>query len=126
MNSTTKCLHEDVMMQQPIPVKPIGICLCLLVAVLGIVCGDAPLAQALDPIPAHIVNGLQTGVVTSIGQQSLFISGKEYSLDPEIDMRDQEDNALQLDVLKPNHEVKFHLKKGDGNRIDVMIVYMPQ
>jgi hypothetical protein len=85
-----------------------------------------PLAHALDPIPSGIMSGLQAGVVTSIGHQSLFISGKEYTLDPEVEIRDQEDNVLQADVIKPDHEVKFHLKKGDGNRIDVMVVYMPQ
>jgi hypothetical protein len=126
MIGIAKGLNAHRIVDQPIPVKPIGICMCFLVVVLGMVCGDLLLAQALDPIPAHIMSGLQAGVVTSIGNKSLFISGKEYTLDPEIEIRDQEDNVLQADVIKSGHEVKFHLKKGDGNKIDVLIVYMPQ
>jgi hypothetical protein len=69
---------------------------------------------------------LQAGVVTSVEQHSLSINGKQYTVDPEIEIRDQEDNVLQPDVIKRDHEVKFHLKKGEGNTIDVLIVYMPQ
>lgn len=106
--------------------KSVATCGIVLVAVLGAICGHELVAHALDPIPAGVVSGLQAGVVTSLGHQSLFISGKEYTLDPEIVIRDQEGNELQSDVIKIGHEVKFHLKKGGGNKIDVMIVYMPQ
>lgn len=102
------------------------ICVSVLVTVLAVVCEHAQVAHALDPIPASMASGLQAGVVTSIGHQSLFISGKEYTLDPDIVIRDQEDNELQPDVIKTGYEVKFHLKKGDGNKIDLLIVYMPQ
>ncbi|NJL16619.1 MAG: hypothetical protein HC938_04895 [Nitrospira sp.] len=97
----------------------------LCVAVSG-VCGNSQLAHALDPIPAHILNGLQAGVVTSVEQQSINISGKMYTVDHEIQIRDQEDNVLQPEVVQIGHEVKFHLKKGESNKIDFMIVYMPQ
>lgn len=95
------------------------------VAVSG-VCGNSQLAHALDPIPAHILSGLQAGVVTSVEQQSINISGKLYTVAPEIQIRDQEDNVLQPEVVQIGHEVKFHLKKGESNKIDFMIVYMPQ
>ena len=98
----------------------------IMIAMLGAVCGQGAIVHALDPIPMGIASGLQPGVVTSIGNQTLFISGKEYALDNEVEIRDQEDNVLQADVIKPNHDVKFHLKKGEGNKIDVMVVYMPQ
>ena len=98
----------------------------VLVAVLNMICGYIPSAQALDPIPAHILNGLQSGVVTSVEQQSINISGKMYTVDAEIQIRDQEDNVLQPEVVQIGHEVKFHLKKGVSNKIDFLIVYMPQ
>jgi len=107
--------------------RHVTICMGVLMAVLGaLFCGHALVAHALDPIPVSVASGLQAGVVTSIGQQALFLNGKEYTLDPEIDLRDQEDNVLEPEVIKVNHEVKFHLKKGDSNKIDLMIVYMPQ
>jgi len=98
----------------------------VLVAALNMICGYTPSAQALDPIPAHIMSGLQAGVVTSVESRSLFINGKEYAVDSEIEIRDQEDNVLQPEVINRDHEVKFHLKKGESNKIDFMIVYMPQ
>ena len=98
----------------------------VLVAALNMICGYTPSAHALDRIPAHILNGLQAGVVTSVEQQSINISGKMYTVDHEIQIRDQEDNVLQPEVIKRDHEVKFHLKKGESNKIDFMIVYMPQ
>jgi len=98
----------------------------VLVAVLNMICGYTPSAQALDPIPVHILNGLQAGVVTLVEQQSLNISGKMYTVDAEIQIRDQEDNVLQPEVVQIGHEVKFHLKKGESNKIDFLIVYMPQ
>lgn len=98
----------------------------MMIAMLGSVFGHGSFVHALEPIPMGIASGLQPGIVTSIGNQTLFISGKEYTLDNEVEIRDQEDNVLQADVIKPNQEVKFHLKKGEGNKIDVMVVYMPQ
>lgn len=103
-----------------------AICGIVLMAIFGTVYGQAQWAQALDPIPAGIASTLQPGVVTSVWSQALFISGKEYTLDPEVEIRDQEDNLLQADVIKSGHDVKFHVKKGEGNKIDVLVVYMPQ
>ncbi|NGZ97490.1 MAG: hypothetical protein CV089_15455 [Nitrospira sp. WS110] len=98
----------------------------LLVAVSGMANGNVPLALAADPIPPHVANGLQTGIVTSVESRSLFINGKEYMVDPEVEIRDQEDNVFPPEVVKRDQEVKFHLKKGAGNTIDFLIVYLPQ
>lgn len=98
----------------------------VLVAILVMICGGAQLAHARDPIPAHIASGLQAGVVTSVEPRSLFINGKEYRVDPEVEIRDQEDNVFPPEVIKRGLEVKFHLKKGGSNTIDFLIVYLPQ
>ncbi len=98
----------------------------ILVTVLNMICGYTPSAQALDPISAHFMSGLQAGVVTSVESGSLFINGKEYAVDSEVQIRDQEDNVLQPEVIRRDHEVRFHLKKGESNKIDFLIVYMPQ
>ncbi|MBK9307372.1 MAG: hypothetical protein IPM58_09880 [Nitrospira sp.] len=98
----------------------------LLVAVFGMANGLVPLAYALDPIPPHVANGLRAGVVTSVESRSLFINGKEYLVDPDVEIRDQEDNVFPPEVVKRDQEVKFHLKKGAGNTIDFLIVYLPQ
>lgn len=118
--------HSNEMVEQPSPGKPGRMCLYVMALMLAIVSGYAPLVRALDPMPPHVASALQSGVVTSIEQQSLFINGKMYTVDPEIQIRDQEDNVLQPEVVKIGHEVKFHLRKGESNKIDFLIVYMPQ
>ncbi len=124
MKVSTERNHE--MVEHPSPGKPVRMRLCVLAVMLGIVSGYAPLVHALDPMPAHVASAMQSGVVTSIEQRSLFISGKMYTVDPELQIRDQEDNVLQPEVVKIGHEVKFHLKKGESNKIDFLVVYMPQ
>ena len=64
--------------------------------------------------------------MTSVESRSLFINGKEYLVDPDVEIRDQEDNVFPPEVVKRDQEVKFHLKKGAGNTIDFLIVYLPQ
>lgn len=98
----------------------------VLAIILSMICGNVPLALPADPIPAHIASGLQAGVVTSVESRSLFINGKEYLVDPDVEIRDQEDNVFPPEVVKRDQEVKFHLKKGAGNTIDFLIVYLPQ
>lgn len=124
MKGSTERSHE--MTKRPSPGKPIRMYLGVFTVALALISGYPSVAHALDPMPAHIASGLQSGVVTSIERNFLFINGKQYTVDPEVEIRDQEDNVLQPEIIKRDHQVKFHLKKGDSNKIDFLIVYMPQ
>lgn len=114
MKGNTERSHE--MVEHPSPGKPGRMCLCVLAVMLAIVNGYAPLVRALDPMPPHVASALQSGVVTSVEQQFINISGKMYTVDHEIQIRDQEDNVLQPEVVQIGHEVKFHLKKAKATR----------
>lgn len=126
VNGSTKGVRPQGTEGHSTPGNSVGIYLWALVAILGMTSGNFSVAYAVDPIPAHIASGLQAGVVTSVESRSLFINGKEYAVDPEVEIRDQEDNVFPPEVVKRDQEVKFHLKKGAGNTIDFLIVYMPQ
>ena len=126
VNGSTKGVRSHGREGHPTPGNPVGIYLWALVAMLGMTSGNASVAYALDPIPAHFASGLQAGVITSVESRSLFINGKEYMVDPEVEIRDQQDNVFPPEVVKRGLEVKFHLKKGGSNTIDFLIVYLPQ
>lgn len=126
MNGNTNGVQACGRLGHPTPGKLVGIYLWAFVAVFGMGAGKDSVTYALDPIPSHVASGLQAGIVTSVESRSLFINGKEYAVDSEVAIRDQEDNVLQPEVVKRDHEVKFHLKKGAANTIDFLIVYMPQ
>ena len=82
-------------------------------------------AQA-DPISLSVMTSLQSGTITAVHHETVSISGKEYGFDQEVQARDQEDNHLELSAIRPNLDVKFHVKKNESNKIDLIIVYMPQ
>lgn len=82
-------------------------------------------AQA-DPISLSVMTSLQSGTITAVHHETVSINGKEYGFDAEVQARDQEDNHLELSAIRPNLEVKFHVKKNESNKIDLIIVYMPQ
>lgn len=82
-------------------------------------------AQA-DPISLSVMTSLQSGTITAVHHETVSINGKEYGFDAEVQARDQEDNHLELSAIRPNLDVKFHVKKNESNKIDLIIVYMPQ
>ncbi|MBX9658720.1 MAG: hypothetical protein K2X00_09135 [Nitrospiraceae bacterium] len=82
-------------------------------------------AQA-DPIPLSVMSSLQPGTITAVHHETVSINGKEYGFDAEVQARDQDDNHLEVAAIRPNLEVKFHVKKNESNKIDLIIVYMPQ
>jgi hypothetical protein len=82
-------------------------------------------AQA-DPISLSVMTSLQSGTITAVHHETVSINGKEYGFDAEVQARDQEDNHLELSAIRPSLDVKFHVKKNESNKIDLIIVYMPQ
>ena len=99
--------------------------LALALGICGLVGFAASMAQA-DPIPLSVMSSLQPGTITAVHHETVSINGKEYGFDAEVQARDQEDNHLEVSAIRPNLEVKFHLKKNESNKIDLIIVYMPQ
>lgn len=99
--------------------------LALALGVCGLL-GLADFAAQADPIPLSVMTSLQSGSVTAVHHETVSINGKEYGFDAEVQAHDQDDNHLEVAAIRPNLEVKFHVKKNESNKIDLIIVYMPQ
>lgn len=99
--------------------------LALAFGICGLLVIVGSTAQA-DPISLSVMTSLQSGTITAVHHETVSISGKEYGFDQEVQARDQEDNHLELSAIRPNLDVKFHVKKNESNKIDLIIVYMPQ
>ena len=99
--------------------------LALVLGMCGLL-GFADSTAQADPIPLSVMTSLQSGTITAVHHETVSISGKEYGFDQEVQARDQEDNHLELSAIRPNLDVKFHVKKNESNKIDLIIVYMPQ
>ena len=78
-----------------------------------------------QPIPSITV-GYQNGTITAIYEKSLDIDGRTYSLTPDAVMLDDSGNQLDAGMLAVTLEVKFHVKKEQGDKIDKMIVILPR
>ncbi len=99
-----------------------------LVAALGAfgLWGGVGVPVQADPIPLSVMTSLQSGSITAVHHETVSINGKEYGFDQDVQARDQEDNHLELSAIRPNLDVKFHVKKNESSKIDLIIVYMPQ
>ncbi len=79
-----------------------------------------------QPLPSMTV-GYQNGRITAIYENTLDIGGRTYGLMPDVVVLDPEGNPMELSDIRPNCEVKFHLKKTQqGDVIDKIIAYLPQ
>ena len=98
----------------------------VVLGICGLPMGFAGSRAQADPIPLSVMSSLQPGTITAVHHETVSINGKEYGFDAEVQARDQDDNHLEVAAIRPNLEVKFHVKKNESNKIDLIIVYMPQ
>jgi hypothetical protein len=84
-------------------------------------------AQAEDqPLPSMTI-GYQTGAITSIYERSLAINGRTYGLMPDVVILDEHRGTTMIPSdLVVTAEVKFHVRKDLGDKIDKMIVRLPR
>ena len=81
---------------------------------------DEGLAQTSEPAP---LAGFQSGQVTGKQGTTLAIDNNSYQLTPDVSVKDEEGNPLQLSDVVPGVEVMFHLKQG---RIDKLVLILPK
>ena len=65
---------------------------------------------------------LQEGEVTGVGAKSIQINGKEYTLDPEVVVKDSSGAPRTLKDIVTGDLVQFHVKR---TRIDQLILMLP-
>jgi len=87
----------------------------------------------LQPNPIHadqpmaaMTVGYQSGTITGIYETTLQIDHRTYSLTSDAVLLDRHGDELAVRYLRVDIEVKYHLEKGSKDRIDRMILFLPE
>ncbi|MCS6896590.1 MAG: hypothetical protein NZM29_01330 [Nitrospira sp.] len=102
-----------------------GLAVIGMIGMVGWNMGGAPRVWAQSR--AMVSAGLpHSGMVTDIRERMIEIDGRLYTFDPQVQVFDDEGNQVDLSAIVRNAEVRFRLKQDDVNRIDRIVVYLPQ
>ncbi len=93
---------------------------------VGLFIGIAPSSTQGDQSPVTTAVAYQNGVITGMHNTTLEINRKSFSLTPDVVLLDRHGDELSARFLKVDLEVKYHLEKGSQDRIDRMIVFLPE
>lgn len=94
----------------------------VLTMVMGMLIGFAPVEQPV----AMMTVGYQSGTITGIYETTFQIDHKTYSLAPDAVLLDRHGDELTAKYLRVDLEVRYHLEKGSQERIDRMILLLPE
>ncbi len=98
-----------------------GIILLTVTALSVVSVGVTP---ADDQSLSSMTIGYQNGTITAIYEKTLNIDGRTYSLTPDAVILDDSGNTLDAGMLAVTLEVKYHVKKGQPDNIDRMILFL--
>lgn len=70
--------------------------------------------------------GYQSGTITAIYETNFQIDHRTYSLTPDAVLLDRHDDELNASHLRTDIEVKYHLQKDSKDKIDRMILILPE
>lgn len=76
-----------------------------------------------QPLPSMTIS-YQNGTITAIYEKTLDIDGRTYGLMPDVVILDDSGNQLDAGMLAVTLEVKYHVKKGQTDNIDRMILFL--
>jgi len=76
-----------------------------------------------QPLPSMTIS-YQNGTITAIYEKTFQIDGRTYSLTPDAVILDDSGNKLDAGMLAVTLEVKYHVKKGETDKIDRMILFL--
>lgn len=92
----------------------------------GSVASDlAGISWADESLPAASVSSL-AGKITAIYQTTFQINHKTFSFAPEVEILDRHGDPLQPSDLRVDIEVKYHLLKGTTDKIDRIVLFLPE
>jgi hypothetical protein len=97
---------------------------CLVAAVL-VAIATPSLSHADEPLPAAAAS-YPTGKITSIHETAFQIDGRTVSLAPEAVLVDRHGDPLQPAALRVDIDVKYHIQKGTTDKIDWMLLILPE
>jgi hypothetical protein len=80
--------------------------------------GDEPLPSAMASYP--------TGTITAIYERTFQIDGRTVSLVPEVVLVDRHGDPVAPTAVRVDMEVKYRIQKGTTDKIDWMLVILPE
>lgn len=84
-----------------------------------------PVVSSADQSSAIPVS-YQIGTITGIYETTFQIDQRTYSLTPDAVLLDRHGDELRLSHLRVDIEVKYHLQKDSKDKIDRMILLLPE
>jgi hypothetical protein len=100
--------------------------LALILVILAITVGGSSVAFADEPMPQQMVTAYQDGKITGVYETTFQINHKSYSVTPDAVLLDRHGDPLSARYIQVDTEVKYHLEKGSQDRIDRMILFIPE
>lgn len=86
----------------------------------------SPGSTQADQQPPMMTIGYQTGTITGIYESTFQIDHKTYSLTSDAVLLDRHGDELNASYLRVDIEVKYHLQKDSKEKIDRMILLLPE
>ena len=105
------------------PVPALIATFVLVVALMAVLVPSLILAE--EAPPAAVVP-YRDGKITGVYETTIQIDHKTFSLAPEVVILDRHGDPLYERDIRVDLEVKYHLLKGTTEKIDQMIVFMPE
>jgi hypothetical protein len=93
---------------------------------IGVMISLAPGMTRADQQPPVMTVGYQSGTITAIYETNFQIDHRTYSLTPDAVLLDRHGDELDASYLRMDIEVKYHLQKDSKDKIDRMILILPQ
>ncbi|MDF0677135.1 MAG: hypothetical protein P0120_22770 [Nitrospira sp.] len=93
---------------------------------IGAMVGLAPGTTYADQQPPMMTVGYQSGMITGVYEATFQIDHRTYSLTPDAVLLDRHGDELNAGYLRMDIEVKFHLQKDSKDKIDRMILFLPE
>jgi hypothetical protein len=103
-----------------------GLALLMLAVGIGMMVGVFPDVLRADEPVAAVNVGFQNGTITGIYETTLQIDHKTYSFTPDVVLLDRHGDELSARYLRVDIEVRYHLEKGSKDKIDRMILLLPE
>lgn len=79
-----------------------------------------------DEQPSMMTVGYQSGTITGIYETTFQIDHRTYCLTPDAVLLDRHGDELRSSHLRVDIEVKYHLQKDSKDKIDRMILLLPE
>ena len=106
--------------------KPMKAVLCAVVIAVELLVADFAGVSFADQSSPTVAVAYRDGKITAIYESTFQIDHKTFSFVPEVVILDRHGDFLDASSLRVDIEVKYHLLKGTTDKIDQIILYLPE